>query len=525
MNRPILIAFIIFILGILSASYLSPTVIIALSSIIFLLIIPLVFKKKLTAVFYILSCLLIYILGGLVYFNFNLLPPNHISHYVSHILKDEYYIKGTIVSSPEYTWGRWGVRNGTFIFKALSLKREGLWLEVDGLSKVNIRDSKKTYSYGDTIVISGEMKRPRAAESAGGFDYAGYLARKKIYTIIDVRSDDKIAFPEKDKDFFIKEFIYRFREKIENLIKKNLTVEDASILNAMLIGRRSVLSEGLKEKFRKTGTSHILSVSGLHVGLLSSIIFFLLRAAGIPRKASSIFVMGFLFFYIFLAGARTPIVRAVIIIAVYLFSYILERRFDIYSALSLAGILILALNPMEVFNAGFVLSFTCVFSICYLSPKLKSYLFRHLERRISITKFEKNWFFRYLFMLIIGSLSVYIGIAPLTVYYFNIISLITVLANIFVVPLLWIVLFFGVLFSVTGSFFTVFAALFSYPLHFFISIIINMVELFSSVKFGYFHVSGIPFFAIAAYYSAIILIAENRRIIPLLAYFVHPDDG
>lgn len=512
MNRPLFVAFVVFMVGIVSARHISIPFITILVSAVFLLTLLLILKKRPSIIFYISSCALIFILGQAAYLNFNTLPSRHISY----LLKEEpknYYIKGAIVSSPEYTWRRWGKRRASFTFRASSYKEKDSWNKTEGLSRVNIKDSKKDYYYGDTILVLGDLKRPRRAGNPGEFDYAEYLARKKIYTVIDVKCDDGImVLLEGGRPSFIKGPVIKARKRIEALIKRSLPVQDASILNAMLIGRRSDISGDLRERFIKTGTAHILSVSGLHVGVISSIIFFLFRLMRIPRKTSSLLVICFLIIYAILAGTRTPIIRAVIMISVFLLSYILERRFDIYSALSLAGILILALNPMDLFNAGFVLSFACVFSLCYLTPILKDLCFRRLQIKGDQNLIDKNRFVRYASGLTLGSLAVYIGIMPLTGYYFNIISPVTILANLFIVPLLWLVLFFGILFVTAGTVFAPAAALLSYPLHLSLFLFAKTIDLFASIKFGYFYVGDIPLHLVAGYYIFILLITKRKAL-------------
>lgn len=511
MNRPLPVAFCLFIAGIIFAHHISVPFLVIVGLIASFFILPLLFKNSPHLIFNIICAGLVFLLAVAAYLNFNKLPASHIAR----LLEDQprqYYIEGVIVSSPDYFWRSWGKRRCSFLLRALSYKKGRGWVKADGLSRVNIKDSQREYSYGDTLVVFGELRRPSLATNPGQFDYAAHLKTKRIYTLIEVSSDGNIESIEKVRPLILKKFIFDARANIERLVKRTLSGQDAAILNAMLIGRRADLSKELREHFVKTGTAHVLAISGLHVAIISTVIFFILRLIRIPRKIASISVIGFLIIYTFLAGAMSPILRATIMITVYLLGFILERDFDIYSALSLAGIVILTVNPMELFNPGYVLSFVCVFSICYLTPKLESFIIPTpiLKRRFSFI--QKSAITRYLLKLILGSLAVYIGVAPLIGYYFNILSPITVLANLFIVPLLGVVLFFGILLIITGSLLAPLAVFFSYPLHFILLVFTGIIFLLSNIPFGHFYIPDIPLYAIAAYYIFLWLVIKRKSL-------------
>ena len=517
MNRPLPIAFVLFMAGIVFAHRLPIPFPVVIGLIALFIILLLFFRNRRDLIFYVISGSLVLLLAAAVYLNYNNLPANHISY----LLKDRdcfapsglaMTVEGVIVSSPDYRWTRWSKRRCSFLLKASSYKKGHDWVKIEGLSRVNIKDNQLEYSYGDTIVISGRLKEPSRPRNPGQFDYAGYLKTERIHTLIEVRSDQDITPLEGKSPLILKKLIFNQRANIERLIKKFLPTEDAAILNAMLIGKREALSEKLKEQFIKTGTAHVLSISGLHVAIISAMAFFFLRLIRIPRKASGILLISFLIIYALFTGARAPILRAVIMITVYLLGYILERDFDIYSALSLAGIIILAINPMQLFNAGFALSFTCVFSICYLTPKLESFFIPLLRRSPQPHPIEKNIITRYLLKLILGSLAVYIGVAPLTGYYFNIVSPITMLANLLIVPLLGVVLFFGILFLIAANFFGPLAAAFSYPVHFILLVFTRIIFHLSGIPFGHFYIGDLPFYAIAIYYIFILLVIKREAL-------------
>jgi len=413
-----------------------------------------------------------------------------------------HYVRGVVVSSPETFKTDWGQRRTIFTLKALEYKRQGRWIKTTGLCKVYINDSEIDYSYGNRLTLLSSLKYLKPSVGGDGFDYADYLRAKSIYTIASVRSDSDVVVHSAEGGSFIKRAILGTRKNIGILIKRYLPPQDAAILSAMLIGKRSDLSTETREIFVKTGTAHILSVSGLHVMVLSGMIFFMLRTLRIPHRVASMLVIGFLFVYTIVAGGRTPIMRAAIMVTVYLIGYALNRDYDIYSALSLAGIIILMANPRELFGAGFVLSFSCVFFICYLTPKLESYL-----RLSQANKTRRN-----MVRPVLVSCAVYIGIMPLTAYYFNIISPITIIANLFVVPGMGVILVCGILFVIIASPMPQAGAVMGYLAHFVFLPFVKIVSFFSSIRFGYFYVEKIPIYLIVGYYAMLFLTLNRQRV-------------
>jgi len=299
--------------------------------------------------------------------------------------------------------------------------------------------------------------------------------------------------------------LFELRTNIEKQINRYCTFVDATIVNAMVIGKRSYLSRGLKELFIKTGTAHILSVSGLHVAMISAMLFFVFRFLRLPPKVSSILVLIFLVAYTIVAGTRPPIIRAVIMISIYLLGYILERDFDIYSALSLAGIIILLYNPLQLFSAGFVLSFACVFSICYIAPRLLAKIYLAGESA------SKKIFF-WLKQSASVSLAVYIGVMPIIAYYFHIISPVTILANIFVVPLLSVILFLSILYILLAWVSPIVGGLLSICIHLPIAILLKGLTFLEKVPFGNFKIPNISIAVVACYYAVFFLFLERKKI-------------
>jgi len=176
----------------------------------------------------------------------------------------------------------------------------------------------------------------------------------------------------------------------------------------------------------KSGTVHILVVSGFNVGIVVFIIILFLRLLRLPRYWRFLVSLPLIITYCLITGASNPVVRATVMAIVFIASYLIKRDPDICNAICVAALVILLFNPNQLFDAGFQLSFASVISIIYLYPRLK--------QAAGLNRLQ----FRPLRFVLEGclvSLSAWLGTAGLVACYFKIFSPVTVLANILVAPL------------------------------------------------------------------------------------------
>ncbi|MCX5709453.1 MAG: ComEC/Rec2 family competence protein, partial [Candidatus Omnitrophica bacterium] len=176
----------------------------------------------------------------------------------------------------------------------------------------------------------------------------------------------------------------------------------------------------------KTGTVHILVVSGFNVGIVAFISMLFLKVLRVARRWRQGLTILVLIAYCLMTGSSNPVMRATVMGVFFLTGFLLEREPDIYNALALAALFILIINPGQLSDIGFQLSFASVIAIVYIYPKLCAF-FKIDKLKIGAIKFLAQGF--------LVSLSAWLGTAGFITYYFRIICPVTVLANIFVVPL------------------------------------------------------------------------------------------
>jgi competence protein ComEC len=499
-KRPLVCGFLLFAGGIIYAYHTNAGFHALLYLASFLIIMAFMLRDAAKGVFFIMLSALIFLSGALSCVNFNTLPADNIYNILEYP-EQQAHIKGTVRSLPAYTWQRWGNRQCSFLMKADSYRIDKSWFRVQGLLYVTISDNEREYDYGDSILIDGDIKKIGPAQAYSGQGYARYLNRQGIYTVIHARKDADIALIGKAGPLSLKRYIHRLRRGIERRFRRYLPYPDDAMLSAMLIGRRESIPKIIAEDFVHTGTIHILSVSGLHVGIISGILFIVLRLLKVPHKALSVIVILFLWFYVVMAGERIPILRTSIMISVYFISTIIDRDFDIYSALSLAGFLILLLNPMQVFDAGFQLSFSCVFFIVSLTPVMEEAFFRQrdIEKRPVVKKLISHTLL-YLRKAFSSSLAVFAGIWPIIAFHFRIISPVTVIANIVVIPFLGIIISLGAILACIPEAFISAAPPVDHAVHLLFFMLFKAVNILSGLPFSFFDIKAVSLWVVFLYY-------------------------
>lgn len=210
---------------------------------------------------------------------------------------------------------------------------------------------------------------------------------------------------------------------VKNILFDNMNEDNAGVCFAMLFGKKSFVKEEISDAFSASGISHILAVSGLHVGVLVSAIYFVLKKIFRSNKWLKIVILGlFLLAYSYICDFTPSVVRASIMSIVLMISSEFGYRYDGLNSLSLAGVIILLFSPLSLFDVGFQLSFLCVFAIISMSPFVTKLLLKIKCPQVLASGLAI-------------SISTNIVILPVCVNMFNKVSIISVIANIIVIPL------------------------------------------------------------------------------------------
>lgn len=215
---------------------------------------------------------------------------------------------------------------------------------------------------GKQAEVYGEVFLPQQRRNAKCFDYRQYLRACGIQTQMTAESLVPVAGVE---DVFV-QMVSRIRRDFDAELENCADDETRGMILAMLFGDKSALSEEAYESFQKNGTAHILAVSGLHIGILYGFLAFLWR--GKKGLLFHVAVSGALLFYVALAEFSPSVIRAAVMIATHLVANVLHRRYDLLSAAAFTFMLMLCVNPMQLFHTGFQLSFLAIASLGVILP-------------------------------------------------------------------------------------------------------------------------------------------------------------
>ena len=233
--------------------------------------------------------------------------------------------------------------------------------------------------YGDHLEVEGVLRQPQGRRNPGGFDYRAYLVRRQAFGILYPDRNREIV-PTHQSGFLPLRWTERLRRRVESVIDlayREIPVH-AQILRGMFLGQRSALPPSILEAFHKSGTIHILAVSGLHVGLIAAVCFLCFSLLRLPRKMTCLLTIASVIIYACLVGFRASVLRALLLVIFFLIRMIIDRDADLINLLAFVALSLLVVNPAQLWDVGFQLSFAAVASIVYFMSKWDNFTARLL---------------------------------------------------------------------------------------------------------------------------------------------------
>jgi competence protein ComEC len=483
MQKPIISLTLAYLAGLLLGHgfLFLPYSISILACIILLILIVLAWRKRFT-----LRRLLFIVIGGSIgmaaYLSSVLwLPANH---YVRIVPDDKaiHEMTGTIASPLDRDFDR-----TAFVMDLSDI--DGT--PVTGKIRVSAREALTSIGYGDVIRVSGRIFEPRGFHNPRSFDYAAYLAQNGIYRAASVKSGDQVLILRSGKGIF--RTIQDWRERIRQAFLASTHGPGSAIIQAMVLGEEGGLTDEIRDQFMAAGVTHIISISGSHLGMLAILCFGLVRALMRllperhylfltiqvdPRKVAALMTLPLVVFYTLLAGGQVATVRSLMMIAAALAALLLDRENALMHSLATAALLILLAGPQALFDISFQLSFISVLSIGYI-VMLWSEL--GIKAQNTIQKLRNN-----AVLLIVISLAASIATGPLVAHYFNQVSFTGIISNMIVVPFAGLVVVPIGLFSGVLSLFTHHLPMAALNQHI-ADLFIGTVAFFSRLPFAEFH--------------------------------------
>lgn len=348
------------------------------------------------------------------------------------------------------------------------------------LVKVKI-NNKVDLNLGDIIQVDGKIRNPEVRRNYNGFDYKKYLNSKNIYTVVNANFVKIVNTNNRLNVFYIKEQIIN---RLESILKK----DNSSICLALTIGYKINISDDVNEYFKESNLMHLLAISGIHVAYISMIINNILRK--FTKRKTKILIIFFLCFYILITNSVPSVFRACIMQIMILISSLIYRKSNLLTNMSISALVLLIINPLMIYNIGFIFSYVGTISIVvfnkyikkcfdFLEIKFFGILKMKIPKKKSKLSFCTSRIYNKIRQIAIVTLAANILLIPLSMYIFNSFSFTFLISNLLVQPLLSYIIIISII-QIVLSFLSIrLASIFSI----FTNIIIELFLLI--VKFCY----------------------------------------
>lgn len=338
------------------------------------------------------------------------------------------YLLASVIEKPEI---KEKSIKATLEIKAIGDKDQ--WIETNG--KVLIFFQKDSASenidVGDNILFKPEISEKRITGNPSEFNFEKYLT----YHLISDQTYLKSANWKKinEKETGLKLYAYEIRDKFLNIFKKyGISGNEYSVLSALTVGYTSELDSKIKHSYSSSGATHILSVSGLHVGIIFIVFNYLLKfmeKIKYGKLIKAIFLILFLWFYALLTGLSPSVLRSAAMLSFVIVGQSLNRKANIYNSITASAFILIIINPFIITDLGFQLSYLALISIIYFQPLIYNWFF------IKNKWLDKIW------VLVSVSIAAQIVSTPISLFYFHQFPNYFLLTNILVVPMSTIIIY------------------------------------------------------------------------------------
>ncbi len=356
-------------------------------------------------------------------------------------------VLGCVLSEPKMSPSG----SASFLLQAKSIEMDG---QAHKCSAKFFARWQHAVAFGDEIRLFGTAERIGAPRNPGEFDMRSYLARQDIQRELIVRYPENGTVLSRARGNLILRAAQTSREWMSAVLARGLenSPDVTGAIHGMVLGLRHQTPEDIEEPFQQTGTLHLFAVAGLHVGIMARLLWILATVVRLRRKWATALIIPALLFYAAVTGLHTSSVRAAVMSAVLLGGFLVERKVFTLNTLAAAATLILCWNTNELFATGFQLSFSVVAAIVLLAEPTYRFLHRRFEadsflprslfgRRRRIIGHFVSWLARGTSV----SFAAWIGSLPLMLWYYYLVTPVSLLANLVVVPIAFFVLACGLL--------------------------------------------------------------------------------
>ncbi|MFA5105086.1 MAG: DNA internalization-related competence protein ComEC/Rec2 [Candidatus Margulisiibacteriota bacterium] len=277
-------------------------------------------------------------------------------------------------------------------------------------------------SYGDVVRIKGKYSTSSQLNNPGQFDYFDYLKRKGISGSISAfRKKDFLVLAKEKGNPFVS-FAVKMKNRVASAFLSMMPPDYSSLLGSIVFGTKaSPVTDDVKSKYQKAGVVHVLVASGQQVSILIGVCFAAGKISGAPVNVTAAFTSVLIWLFSAMAGFCPSIIRSSVMGQIMIAGTFFEREGEFYNSLSFAAIVLLIMNPNNLFDIGVQLSFLATWALVYIAPVIKDVLSAYINKSIALA--------------VSVAVAPVAATMPVCVYYFSTLSFVAVFSNLFIVPL------------------------------------------------------------------------------------------
>jgi competence protein ComEC len=397
---------------------------------------------------------------------------------------------GRVITEPKFAPSGFA----TFLLKLKSVEFEGRKESSCAIWQVRWKGAPE---FGDELTLFGTAEPTAPPRNPGEFDMRAYLARRDVRRLLFVRYPEDGALLRHGSGNPILRDAQESRAWMQNALCRGLenAPEVETFVSGIVLGLRHQAPEDIEEPFQQTGTLHLFAVAGLHVGIVATLLWILAMLVRLSRKTAAAIIIPLLFFYAAVTGLHVSSVRAATMASILIGGLFFERKVFLANSLAAAAFFILCWNTNELFSTGFQLSFAVVGAIVLFADPF----FRLLQPRAapdpflpqSLLRGPRRWMhsgYEWVCGAASVSLAAWIGSLPLILWYFHLVTPISLLANLVVVPIAFFVLAVALLSLLATPLLPWVALVFNNANWTLATIVIGIVNLFAQIPGGHFYV-------------------------------------
>lgn len=430
-------------------------------------------------------------------------PSNHISQFAS---ADQIMtVTGVIVSEPDIR------PNKTFLTVEVdSLQYRTRAIASCGRLRLQIQAPTAAFGYRDRIRFTGFVNEPLSGRNPGAFDYRRYLAIRQIHATVSLANPEKVIILQSGAtDPFVRTLVAPVREYVAAVFERFLPAKQAAVMKGFLIGDVRYIPRDVYQRFKDTGTLHVLAASGANVGYVIATLLLGIRLFHLPRKYRIYLLIAGVIVFSFLAYNQPSVVRASVMAIIALIGMALYRDTNWLNIISVAGLVILLFRPLYLYDLGFQLSFSAAFALILFMPICENWMPKPkgLARKTA----------RYFLMVFYGSIIAQLGVTPILIYNFHSVPLVSFLANLLIVPLVGVTTTFGIV-LVFLSAIPVVSTMLGELLSIVLGLTLSSIDFFHALPIPQLRLGAPHLLAIIAYYlllQLVFIFVSKKRMAPV----------